>query len=177
MLILLTVQLFNTGTDTRDLDEDNIFFEEYFDLNGIRQRTNNRTENNTTTIKTNKTNQSRELITLRDNAINMTKKKQRILSQNDVLSSEFEVPEFVCTRNDTKAAQIYCYGDILHVVMMLGLYKDSKTFVDKPLKNDPDEVVAAFRKRFSKTITEKDREAVEQFIDNHFSIAGDELDE
>ncbi|VDM96954.1 unnamed protein product [Thelazia callipaeda] len=101
----------------------------------------------------------------------------RYLSQDDVLGSTFEAPEFACDQNDTEAVQIYCHGDILHVVMMLGLYKDSKTFVDKPLKKNPQDVVADFRKRFSATITEEDRERVKEFIADNFGVEGEELDE
>lgn len=32
---------------------------------------------------------------------------------------------------------IYCSGDLLAAVNIHSLYTDSKTFVDKPLKDDP----------------------------------------
>ena len=43
---------------------------------------------------------------------------------------------------------IYCIGGpgtILHTVQMSKVYKDSKTFVDKPLKHDPTQTIENFR--------------------------------
>lgn len=43
--------------------------------------------------------------------------------------------------------QIYCTGgenSLLHTVQMASVYEDSKTFVDKPLKGSPKQVLANF---------------------------------
>ena len=42
---------------------------------------------------------------------------------------------------------IYCIGGagtLLHTVQMSNLYNDSKTFVDKPLKNEPNHTIRNF---------------------------------
>uniref|UniRef100_A0AB38ZE60 Trehalase n=1 Tax=Ectomocoris sp. TaxID=3104572 RepID=A0AB38ZE60_9HEMI len=43
-------------------------------------------------------------------------------------------------------SHIYCEGDLLHQVQMSGLYKDSKTFVDKSLLTDPITIIEDFYK-------------------------------
>lgn len=173
-MLLLFVELTDAGSsephNSAFLDAD----DQYRVLKRVRRRSNNQTKQNSTNSLITR----RELkATIGDNETNKSRIKLRILSQVDVLSTEYEPPEFVCTKNHSEAAEIYCQGDILHVVMMLGLYKDSKTFVDKPLKKDPNEVIADFRKRFSKAIPEEDREAVEQFVKDNFGTEGEELDE
>uniref|UniRef100_A0A0R3RTP1 Trehalase n=1 Tax=Elaeophora elaphi TaxID=1147741 RepID=A0A0R3RTP1_9BILA len=168
--IFFIQQLFVTG-------DEELFRDRYYIMKRAKRRTNNITKNDTITT-TNTLLDQLELMTTTDNEETIeTKLKHRILDQNDILSSKFQAPEFACDRNHSEAAEIYCQGDILHVVMMLDLYKDSKTFVDKPLKKDPDEVIADFQKRFSNAITEEDREAVEQFIEDNFGAEGEELDE
>ena len=45
-------------------------------------------------------------------------------------------------------SEIYCIADntysLLHVVQMARIYSDSKTFVDKPIKTSPKEVIQNF---------------------------------
>lgn len=140
-----------------------LFSDRYFVTKRIKRRADNITTNNTAIT----THDQPKTINCDD--------EQQMFNQNDVISSEFEAPEFACTRSDSKAANIYCRGDILHVVMMLSLYNDSKTFVDKPLKKNPNEVIDDFHKRFPKKITEDDREKMEQFIKDNYEAEGEEL--
>lgn len=160
-----------------------LFSDGYYVTKRVKRRANNITRNDTIKI-TNILLDQLEMMTTTDDDDNDTNttagvesKDRIILNQDDILGSKFQTPEFGCNKNHSDAAEIYCYGDILHVVMMLGIYKDSKTFVDKPLKKDPDEVIADFQRRFSKEIKEENREEVEQFIEDNFGAEGEELDE
>ncbi|MCP9257271.1 Trehalase [Dirofilaria immitis] len=71
-----------------------------------------------------------------------------IPNNEDVISSTVEVPEWACDERHSPNYIIYCQGDLLHAVMMLNIFKDSKTFVDKPLKRNPAEVAEDFKKNF-----------------------------
>ncbi|CAG9532405.1 unnamed protein product [Cercopithifilaria johnstoni] len=165
---ILFTQLFITDSERNG----KLFLDRYDVLKRIKRRTNNITRNDAITTNT----LLEQLEMMATTGADKTR-KQKIMNQDDILSPEFQTPEFTCNRNHSEAAEIYCHGDILHVVMMLGLYKDSKTFIDKPLKKDPDEVIADFQRRFSKAITEEDREEVEQFIEDNFGVEGEELEE
>ncbi|EFO17509.1 trehalase [Loa loa] len=171
---IFMMQLFTADSECNE----KLFHNRYCVIKRFKRRPNNITKNDTITTETDTLLDQLEMMTIiSNNETIRIKQKQAIFNQDDILSSEFEPPEFACNRNHSKAAEIYCYGDILHVVMMLGLYKDSKTFVDKPLKKDPDEVTADFQRRFSKAVTEEDREQVEQFIEDNFGVEGEELDQ
>ncbi|EJW74872.1 hypothetical protein WUBG_14221 [Wuchereria bancrofti] len=178
--IILLQQLFIANSEYNE----KLFCDKYCIVKRIKRRANNITKNDTITLTT--TNIFPDQFKIFETTINADNNdttistgllKEKILNQNDILSSEFEIPQFACDRNHSDAAEIYCQGDILHVVMMLGLYKDSKTFVDKPLKKDPNEVIANFEQRFTKAITEDDRENVKQFIEDNFGAEGEELNE
>uniref|UniRef100_A0A914ZJK5 Trehalase n=1 Tax=Parascaris univalens TaxID=6257 RepID=A0A914ZJK5_PARUN len=100
-----------------------------------------------------------------------------IPDQEDVLSSAVEKPQFACDETNSPNYMIYCQGELLHAVMMLNIFKDSKTFVDKPLKRDPEIVAAEFKDQFPGTITSNDREAVREFVNANFNEEGHELEE
>ncbi|VDM25679.1 unnamed protein product [Toxocara canis] len=100
-----------------------------------------------------------------------------IPDQEDVLSSEVEKPQFACDETNAPNYMIYCQGDLLHAVMMLNIFKDSKTFVDKPLKRDPEVVAADFKARFPGAITSNDRDAVRDFVNENFNEEGHELEQ
>ncbi|VBB32602.1 unnamed protein product [Acanthocheilonema viteae] len=99
-----------------------------------------------------------------------------IPTNEDVISNAVEAPEWACNENHSPNYIIYCQGELLHAVMMLNIFKDSKTFVDKPLRRDPAEIAADFKKKFPRNITVNDREAVRQFIDENFDEEGHELE-
>ena len=46
---------------------------------------------------------------------------------------------------ESEPCSIFCDGPILHAVELSGMFDDSKTFVDMPLKFDPSVVEARFR--------------------------------
>ncbi|KAK6114320.1 Trehalase family protein [Brugia pahangi] len=99
-----------------------------------------------------------------------------IPSDEDVISNIIEIPEWACNEKHSTNYIIYCQGELLHAVMMLNIFKDSKTFVDKPLKRDPTEIASDFKKKFPRDITVNDREAIRQFIDENFDEEGHELE-
>lgn len=72
-------------------------------------------------------------------------------------------------------SKVYCHSDLLHHVMMKRVYEDSKTFVDLPMKHDPDTILAAFDKLLNKT-NDPSKEQLKAFVDEHFS-SEDELEE
>lgn len=72
---------------------------------------------------------------------------------------------------------IYCQGELLHTVALLGVYSDPKTFVDKPLKKDPKVVLENFKKKFRVPITINDRDAVRDFIDENFEKEGSDIEQ
>lgn len=39
---------------------------------------------------------------------------------------------------------MYCYGDLLDLVQRSSVFEDSKTFVDRPLKSSPENVLSSF---------------------------------
>lgn len=72
-----------------------------------------------------------------------------------------------------RACTVFCEGPILHYVQTSGIYNDSKTFVDMPLKTSPESVTAAFDALPDPT----NRTALEVFLDTYFEAAGSDLDE
>lgn len=71
-----------------------------------------------------------------------------------------------------RACSVYCYGDILAAVQQSGIYNDSKTFVDMPMRADPEAVNAAFE-----GIDSSDEAQLRLFLDTYFDPAGSDLDE
>uniref|UniRef100_A0A915D3L7 Trehalase n=1 Tax=Ditylenchus dipsaci TaxID=166011 RepID=A0A915D3L7_9BILA len=74
-------------------------------------------------------------------------------------------------------AFIYCYGPLLEAVNYHALFKDSKDFVDMPLKNSPDDTQKAFDKQFGVNIHPEDIDPIQLniFVEAYFSKAGSEL--
>ena len=70
-----------------------------------------------------------------------------------------------------RACTVYCEGDVLRTVQMSGIYNDSKTFVDMPMRFDPEEVVAAFNAIPDPTNVT----ALQEFLDNNFFEVGSDL--
>eukprot|EP00929_Paragymnodinium_shiwhaense_P042949 TRINITY_DN22147_c0_g1_i1.p1 TRINITY_DN22147_c0_g1~~TRINITY_DN22147_c0_g1_i1.p1 ORF type:complete len:701 (+),score=90.74 TRINITY_DN22147_c0_g1_i1:74-2104(+) len=69
-----------------------------------------------------------------------------------------------------RAAQIFCDGPILDAVQRARVFPDSKTFVDMPLRDEPEKVLEAFHK-----LSEADRQDAEKlraFVDSWFLEAG-----
>ncbi|XP_077996478.1 trehalase-like [Glandiceps talaboti] len=69
-------------------------------------------------------------------------------------------------------SDIYCYGDLLHYAQTAELYKDSKTFVDMNLKEDPDVVLLAFDNLEG---DKNDSDVMRQFVEQYFEGPGNEF--
>nr|ATU82952.1 secreted Trehalase-like protein [Pristhesancus plagipennis] len=67
------------------------------------------------------------------------------------------------------SSQIYCQGDLLKQIQLSAIYQDSKTFVDKSLRYDPEQVIENFNKlksTFSNGIVP--REQLISFVNENF---------
>lgn len=70
-----------------------------------------------------------------------------------------------------QACSIYCTGDILTTIQLSGIYNDSKTFPDMPMKFDPDVVQASF----NNIVDKHDINQLRQFLNENFDEAGSDL--
>lgn len=84
----------------------------------------------------------------------------------------------VCTQSVTNNSDIYCKGPILEAVNYHKIYKDSKTYVDKPLLFDPDVVLDNFYSEFKNLSKENiNKTKLVEFLKNNFLEEGTELKE
>ncbi|CAD6186790.1 unnamed protein product [Caenorhabditis auriculariae] len=83
----------------------------------------------------------------------------------------------VCDPSNSNNSYIYCNGPILKAVNDMGLYNDSKTFVDMPMLQDPAMVLSAFSSVFGNNSNSNNMSKVrlQTFIDQYFSAPGSEL--
>ncbi|KJH47905.1 alpha,alpha-trehalase [Dictyocaulus viviparus] len=72
---------------------------------------------------------------------------------------------------------IYCSGKLLQAVMATHLYSDSKTFVDKPMKEGRTgtQLIKEFETLFPQPVDEISKDDVRQFVDENFEEEGHEL--
>jgi len=70
-----------------------------------------------------------------------------------------------------RACRVFCEGPLLDAVQRAGLFEDSKTFVDRPLKMEPEQVLEAF----SALENRNDQNALRAFVESHFDEEGHEL--
>lgn len=76
----------------------------------------------------------------------------------------------------TNCSQIYCHGPLLHTVQMAKLYHDSKTFVDKKLRFDPEVITANFTRLMNITRDQPTKNDLILFINEHFESEGSEFE-
>ncbi|XP_026288503.1 trehalase isoform X2 [Frankliniella occidentalis] len=74
------------------------------------------------------------------------------------------------------SSDIYCKGELLHVVQMARIYPDSKTFVDKKVRESPEVALKQFEKLMQETGSNPSFEQVQNFVNQTFED-GDELEE
>ena len=77
---------------------------------------------------------------------------------------------------DSEPCSIFCDGPILHAVELSGMFDDSKTFVDMPLKFDPSVVEARFRALNGTVGKGIPVEKLEDFVNENFDKAGSDLE-
>lgn len=67
---------------------------------------------------------------------------------------------------------IYCHGDLLEAVQLAALFDDSKEFVDRPLKDDPDVILDAFQQMNGSFM---DSQSLREFVYNWTDAVEGEL--
>jgi len=76
----------------------------------------------------------------------------------------------VCSYTVPPQCSVYCEGEILKVIQESGLFADSKTFVDMPMKYDPEVILENFKKLDNFTIAD-----LSKFLRENFMTAGSEI--
>jgi alpha,alpha-trehalase len=74
----------------------------------------------------------------------------------------------------TRASQIYCSGHVFHAFQKLHLMNDCKSFVDMPMKADPEEILRAFQQEISNPL---DKKEMQVFLEKYFDQVGSDLKE
>ncbi|XP_021931902.1 trehalase-like isoform X3 [Zootermopsis nevadensis] len=74
-------------------------------------------------------------------------------------------------------SDIYCYGDLLHVVQMSNIFPDSKTFVDMKMKYSKNETWQSFRELMSRTDNNPNRTDIWKFVNETFDPPGSEFED
>ena len=71
------------------------------------------------------------------------------------------------------ACTIYCEGPVLNAIQMSGIFSDSKTFVDMPMRYDPNVTLQAFN-----ALTDQGNKTVlEKYLEDYFLPVGSDLDD
>ncbi|KAK3929304.1 Trehalase, partial [Frankliniella fusca] len=74
------------------------------------------------------------------------------------------------------SSDIYCKGELLHVVQTAGIFPDSKTFVDMKVRESPEIALKHFEKLMQDTGSNPSFDQVRSFVNQTFED-GDELEE
>jgi len=78
------------------------------------------------------------------------------------------------TGSIARAAAIYCKGPLLEAVQTLRIFPDSKSFVDMPMKDDPEKIEAEFSNMSREEM--QDPAKLREFVDQWFRPPGDDFD-
>lgn len=81
-------------------------------------------------------------------------------------------PSNEAQRNAARSARVYCRGPLLQAVQKANLFSDSKTFVDMPMLEEPELVLAAFETLPAATT----RDGLMQFVKTYFGPPGGDLE-
>jgi len=65
---------------------------------------------------------------------------------------------------------VYCEGEVLSTIQEAGIFIDSKTFVDMPMKSDPEDIIKEFKLLQNHSVS-----TLSQFLRDNFLTAGSEL--
>lgn len=106
-----------------------------------------------------------------------TARRNFIPNREHIMSTAVAPPVHPCDETNSQNWMVYCQGELLHAVSLLDIYKDPKTFVDKPLKKDPEAVVSEFQKKFPAPLTINDREALRTFVEENFAAEGTDIEQ
>nr|ABO20846.1 trehalase-1 [Omphisa fuscidentalis] len=67
---------------------------------------------------------------------------------------------------------VYCDSDLLHYVQTARIFPDSKTFVDRHMLQDPEEILEEFKQLLNKT-KNPTKEQLQEFVETHFDSEGE----
>jgi alpha,alpha-trehalase len=73
-----------------------------------------------------------------------------------------------------RASSVYTTGSILNAVEMLSIFNDSKSFVDMPMKRDPEDILMAWNQL--PVVARQDVQLVSKFVAEYFYEAGSDLE-
>ncbi|EFO16376.2 hypothetical protein LOAG_12130 [Loa loa] len=108
--------------------------------------------------------------------INTNLRQQNLLPNREMITSTAVAsPIYPCDEKNSPNYMIYCQGELLHAISLSNIFKDSKTFVDKPIKKEPEEIISIFNQKFPNQITINDRDALHSFVDEYFDIEGSDI--
>lgn len=71
-----------------------------------------------------------------------------------------------------RASKVFCDGPLLDAVQRAGIFEDSKTFVDRPLKADPEVALEAFANLEGKL----DPKVLRTFVEEYFEEEGEDME-
>jgi len=69
------------------------------------------------------------------------------------------------------SSPIFCQGELLRIVQLAAIYPDSKTFVDKKVRDSPEETLQRFHELLRRTAGEPGRDDVLAFVDQSFEVS------
>ncbi|CAG9530313.1 unnamed protein product [Cercopithifilaria johnstoni] len=105
-------------------------------------------------------------------------RRRNLLPSRDIITSTaIASPVYPCDEKNSPNYMIYCQGELLHAVSLSNIFKDTKTFVDKPMKKEPEEIINAFNKKFSSQISISDRDELLSFVNEYFDVEGSDIQE
>lgn len=105
-------------------------------------------------------------------------RRRNLLPSRDIITSTAVAsPVYPCDAKNSPNYMIYCQGELLHAVSLSNIFKDPKTFVDRPMKKEPEEIISAFSQRFPSQISLDDRERLLSFVDEYFDTEGNDIQE
>lgn len=93
---------------------------------------------------------------------------------DDFSMAQFEGLVPVCSPENAPNHGVFCSGPILEAVTRHRLFPDSKTFVDKPLKFPPDQVLQSFHAMFPDPELVR-RDQLQRFVADNFFEEGTEM--
>lgn len=76
--------------------------------------------------------------------------------------------------NNPLACDIYCEGDILNTIQLSGIFDDSKTFVDMPMRKDPNLVEESFKVIVNDT---SNLDQIKLFLNENFEEVGSDIEQ
>ncbi|XP_055536716.1 trehalase isoform X3 [Wyeomyia smithii] len=80
------------------------------------------------------------------------------------------------TERSTTNREIYCHGNLLHTVQMMGIYPDSKTFVDMKMRKSPNATLESFKNFMDQTREDPSKQEVKEWVEEMFDKPGAEFE-